>query len=145
MKPEPNGKEPLFPGLEVPGPPDDLRRQVLDRATNAMGAEPRRDPWARLWESRPARLAWAASILALVAGHVLLPTGNGTAPQGTRLARGDSPARVQAKATRTDGDYRDELSAIADLPKLSLEGRPMAAPVDLDGAGRTVPAKENAS
>jgi hypothetical protein len=145
MKRKPNDKDPLFPGLQVPGPTDDLRRQVLERATQSMGSKPRRDRWVRLWESKTARLAWAALVLALVVGHLLLPAGGGGSPPRVRLAQDTPPARAGATAGRTDVGYRDELSVIADLPKLSLEGRPMTAPVVLDAASPTPPSKENAS
>ena len=75
MNQKPSGNEPLLPGLRVPEPPDDLRRQVLARAGQALGRDPRHDLWARLWENRRARLAWAASVLALVVGHLVAPTG----------------------------------------------------------------------
>jgi hypothetical protein len=142
MTKNPHEQDPLFSGLRVPGPPDGLRRQVLDRATQALGQEPAHDRWARLWESRPARLAWAASILALAVGHLLLPAG---ASQGARLAQGAPPASAPATAVRTDAGQDDELSVIADLPKLSLEGRPMAAPADLDATSPTAQSEENAS
>jgi len=130
-----NGDEPLLPGLRVPEPPADLRRQVLTRAGQALGREPRVDLWARLWESRQARLAWAASVLALVVGHLVTPTGDaGTAAADrSMLAQSGTP------------DTHEELADIADLPRLSLDGRPMAAPIDLDGAAPPALPEENAS
>ena len=147
MNKKPNGNEPLFPGLRVPEPPEDLRRQVLSRAAEALGKEPRRDLWARLWESRQARLAWAASVLALAVGHLALPAGNG----GTVVETG--PASGQPTLARTLPDDQDELSVIADLPRLSFDARPVAASdrtrgeneVDLDGAAPPAPPEENAS
>lgn len=134
MNQKPNGNEPLLPGLQVPEPPDDLRRQVLTRAGEALDREPRHDLCTRLWENRQARLAWAASVLALVVGHLVAPTGDG------RAATAEHSTLAQ-----TETDAYEELADIADLPRLSLDGRPSAAPIDLDGAAPPALPEENAS
>ena len=134
MNQKPNGNEPLLPGLQVPEPPDDLRRQVLTRAGEALDEEPRHDLWARLWENRQARLAWAASVLALVVGHLVASTGD------DRTA-----ATERSTLAQTETDAYEELADIADLPRLSLDGRPSAAPIDLDGAAPPALPEENAS
>ena len=95
---------------------------------------------ARLWESRQARLAWAASVLALAVGHLLLPGAERRPAPEVAAAPG---AAVSA----------EELAGIADLPRISLEGRPMAAAVrtrdeselDLDGPADAARSEENAS
>jgi len=124
MNRKPNGNEPLFPGLSVPEPPEDLRRQVLSRATQAQGTGPRRDLWARLWESRQARLAWGASVLALAVCHVVVPVGDA------------GPARQPSTLAWTGSDDHEELTVIADLPRLSFAARPLAAstrtPVEIE-------------
>jgi len=124
MNKNPNGNEPLFPGLKVPEPPEDLRRQVLNRATQALGKGPRRDLWALVWESRQARLAWGASFLALAVCHLVVPVGE------------TGPARESSTLARTGSDGHEELAVIGNLPRLSLDTRPMAAstrtPVEIE-------------
>lgn len=141
MNGKPNGNEPLFPGLKVPKPPEDLRSPVLSRARQAQGTGPRRDLWAQLWESRQARVAWAASILALAVCHLVLPVKDA------------APAREPSTQARAGVDDHEELSVIADLPRLSFDARPLAASTraplttddDLDTAAPPTVSKENAS
>jgi hypothetical protein len=141
MNEKPNGNEPLFQGLSVPEPPKELRPQVLSRASQAQGKGPRRDPWARLWESRQVRLAWGASVLALVVGHLVIPAGD------------PGPAKQAPMQAQSGFDDHEELAGIADLPRLSFDSRPMAAstriPVetvdDLDPAAPPTVSEENAS
>jgi len=141
MKERPNGKERLFPGLRVPEPPEDLRGQVLSRARQALERGPRHDLWARIWESRPARLAWGASILALVVCHLVVPVGDG------------GPAGEPSTLARTESDDQEELAVIADLPTISLEAKSIAAAsrvleeteADLDPAAPAAESEENAS
>jgi len=141
MKERPNGKERLFPGLRVPEPPEDLRGQVLSRARQALERGPRHDLWARIWESRPVRLAWGASILALVVCHLVVPVGDG------------GPAREPSTLARSESDDQEELAVIADLPTISLEAKSIAAAsrvleeteADLDPAAPAAKSEENAS
>jgi hypothetical protein len=138
-------KDSVFDRLRVPGPPDDLRRRTLDRATRALGGTGReRDGWTRLWESRPARLVWAASVLALTLGHFILPIGGGSPSNAGSRSAAPAPGPTPMTATR-DAPEPDELAAIADLPKLSLEGRPVTASAESDVDASTVPPEENAS
>jgi hypothetical protein len=100
-----------FPEMRVPEPPEDLRDQALSRARQAMERGPRHDLWTSVWESRQARLAWGASILALAVGHLAVPPGDpGRAMEPSALARIES-------------DYREELADITNLPRLSLDAR----------------------
>jgi hypothetical protein len=121
MNGKPDGSERLFPGLKVPEPPEDLRRHVLTRASQALDSRPRRDLWERIWESRPARLAWGGSVLALVICHFVVPVGDG------------GPAREPSTLARTGSDDQQELAVIADLPRLSLDARSIAASVRTPG------------
>ncbi len=61
----------LLSGLEIPAPPDVLRARVLSAAHGALVHAPP-DVWTRLARSRPLRLAWAASVLLLLGGHLLV-------------------------------------------------------------------------
>jgi hypothetical protein len=125
----------------VPEPPEELRRQVLSRAKQALEQGPRRDLWARIWESRQARLAWGVSVLALAVCHLVVPAGDGES------------AREPSRLARTGSADHEELAVIANLPRLSLDARPIAAAtptpaeaeVDLDTAAPPAVSEENAS
>jgi len=67
MSPEPI--HPRLSGLHPAAPPERLRAAALGAAERSWGRRP--DVWARLRESRGARLAWAAAVAALAASHVL--------------------------------------------------------------------------
>ncbi|HSB63798.1 MAG TPA: hypothetical protein VLJ18_06505 [Thermoanaerobaculia bacterium] len=101
--------DPLFRGLEPPAVPAHLKEDALAAARAALAAAPRRDPWARLLASPAARLAWAASVAALAAAHVLLP----------RAGRPEAPAAA-AKFTRPD----PELASITRLPRIDEHALP---------------------
>ncbi len=111
-------------GLAPPGAPPELRARVLAASRAALLAEPEpRDRWKTVWESRPFRLAWAASFLLLLAGHaVLVPSGR---PQGQAA----TPS-VPRSASEADA----ELAAIGHLPRLDPDARPLSA-----GAGAGEP------
>jgi hypothetical protein len=141
MNRKPNGNEPLFPEMKVPAPPGELRSQVLSRARQAAENGPRRDLWADLWESRQLRLAWGTAVLALVVCHLAVPVED---------ARPTKQAPTRAHANIDD---HEDLAVIADLPKLSFDGRPRAvstrAPLetddDLGTAAPSTVSEENAS
>ena len=95
--------EDLFPpGLEPPSPPPDLRSRVLEAASRAFDAPRTADPWARALRSPALRLAWAASIAALAASHLLLP-----------------PRR-----TRTEDPQPPEIRQLARLPRIDSHALP---------------------
>lgn len=58
--------------LGTPEPPSDLRPRALAAAEREWAQPTSPDPWRRVWESRPLRLAWAAAALALVAANLTL-------------------------------------------------------------------------
>jgi hypothetical protein len=72
---KPNEKDPvaerLMNGLEPPLPPPELRSKALAAAREKMAAESDQDVWSRIWNHRGLRLTWAATIVVLLAGHVL--------------------------------------------------------------------------
>ncbi len=76
--------ERLFEGLEPAPPPAELRSRALQAARSRVGVIPDEDLWSRLWNHRGLRLAWVASVVLLLAGHIAMsspilgggPTGN---------------------------------------------------------------------
>ena len=102
-------EDPLLRGFELPAVPARLRDEALAAARAAFGAAPRRDPWARLLASPAARLAWAASVAALAAAHVLFP----------RHVRPEGPAAA-TNVSRPD----PELASIARLPRIDEKALP---------------------
>jgi hypothetical protein len=141
MNGKPDGNERLFQGLKVPQAPEDLRRQVLSRARQTPERAARHDMWSRIWENRPVRLAWGTTVLALAVCHFVVPVGD------------TGPTREPSSLARTAFHDDEELAVIADLPKLSLDARPIAASTrtveeaeaDLDTAAPPAVSKENAS
>jgi hypothetical protein len=63
--------ERLLEGLEPPQPPPELRSKTLSAARQRMAGEAAPDVWSRIWNHRALRLAWAATVVVLLAGHVL--------------------------------------------------------------------------
>jgi len=111
-------------GLAPPAAPPELREKVLAAARAALLEPPRRpDAWARLWESRAARLAWAASVLLLLGGHALVPR-----PHAGR------PAALAARGADA------EIAAIGRLPRLDLDARPLRAEARPPAPHRVPPA-----
>jgi hypothetical protein len=78
---KPDEKDPfverLVGGLGPPQPPPELRSRVLAAARGQAPAEPEAEVWSKLWNHRGLRLAWAATVFVLLAGHVLIMLGNG--------------------------------------------------------------------
>jgi len=72
----------LMQGLEPPSPPTDLRSKALAAAHARMSSESIPDVWFRVWNHRGLRLAWAAAVVLLAAGHAMVVprTGNGFRP-----------------------------------------------------------------
>ena len=90
-------------GFEPPEPPPGLREAALRAGREAFAAAPAPDFWSRLYRSRAARLAWAASVVLFVAFHLALP----------RRPEAVSPMAVSAP------DLDPEVGAIARLPRIS--------------------------
>jgi len=65
----------LFDGLRPPQPPPELRERVLLEAQAVPATEPLLDVWTRIWENRWLRMAWAASVLVLLTGNLILIPG----------------------------------------------------------------------
>ncbi len=113
MNERPDRLNELLGQLAPPDPPHDLEAQVLAGAKEALAREAGRDVWTRIWESRPIRLAWAATVLALVICNVGVSV----------LLSSPRPSSPQAATTGRDG--RGELSAVGRLPRLDENARPL--------------------
>ena len=73
---KPNERDPvaeqLFGGLEPPEPPRRLRGAVLAGARKRLQTGTHADVWSRIWNHPGFRLGWAAAVILLVLGHVLV-------------------------------------------------------------------------
>jgi hypothetical protein len=107
-------REKPFAGLSEAKPPEDLRGRVLQAAGEALRRESAADPWTRIWESRPARLAWSAGVVALALCHLMVP------------AEPTASDRDSLPMARTAIGENGELAAVTALPRLSLDARPAA-------------------
>lgn len=92
--------------LRLPGPPPELRERVLRAATRALDEAPVPDLWSRLWENRGLRLAWAACLVTLITGHVVI---------SVEALRHPAPVR---HATNQQLPAGEELQSIAALPPI---------------------------
>ncbi len=114
-------------------PPALLRARTLARAAEAWAEPARPDPWRRVWESRPLRLAWATAVVALVAANLALPSR----PSATGPAvRGD--ALTQAAADR-------ELREVVALPRLKPEYADAGSPARPSARSEALPSKSQPS
>jgi hypothetical protein len=121
--------ERLLDGLQPSSPPPELRSSVLATARQRMGTETAPDIWSRLWNHSGLRLAWAASVVLLLAGHVLVNTGQGTATDPDLYAenRVDEYLVEMLRPTRISDNVRPIVGFNVDsngLTDLELEGNP---------------------
>lgn len=121
---------PSFDGLRVPEPPAGLRERVLDRARAEFAHSVPRDPWSRVWSSRPLRLAWAAMVVALLVANlvVYLPAGRTPPEVSPPLAFGVAGAGF------------DEIAELADLPRIASDPSPLLVTEQPDSGGASRPA-----
>ena len=121
----------LFAGLEPPQPPAELRGRALEAAHGRMAAADHSDLWSRIWNSRGVRLAWAAAVVLLLAGHVLVSSGLDPAvATGPPVLAGGAPderfleilrpVEINADAHPTIGLFVDA----ADLNQIEQGGNP---------------------
>ena len=93
----------LMKDLEPARPPVTLRSRVLAAARDHMEMTfP--DPWSRIWSHRGIRLAWAATVVLLLAGHAIVSPRKGAV--FTRV----NPALVAE--TRVDEQFADILRPV---------------------------------
>jgi hypothetical protein len=123
--------ERLLAGLEPPPPPAGLRVRAVAAARERMAAAPDPDLWLRIWNHRGLRLAWAAAVVLLLAGHVLVSSRLGAVftPNPPVLA-GDQrdeqfldilrQVRINADAQPSIGHF----AGAADLDQIENGGNP---------------------
>ena len=109
----------VLAGLEPPPPPRELRARVLAAARHVAFEEPEPDLWTRVWNSRGLRLAWAAAVASLVAGHLLVGPGNGV----TSKPRPELMASIASEG---------HLLEIDQLARIAGEVRPLLGDPSLD-------------
>jgi hypothetical protein len=93
----------LIEGLEPPRTPTGLRTRVLEAARDHMETRSP-DPWSRIWNHRGIRLAWAATVVLLLAGHAIVAP-----PKGAVFTR-VNPALVAE--TSVDEQFADILRPV---------------------------------
>ena len=118
--------EGLMDGLEPPQPPPELRARALAAAWNAKRTP---DVWSRLWNHGGLRVAWAASVVLLLAGHVLIGSEKGPVIDSDLMAenRADEYFVEFLRPTRISDNVRPIVGLYADgnnLIDLELEGNP---------------------
>lgn len=124
-----NMVERLLDGLDPPQPPPELRSRVLAAARQRTDSESVPDLWSRLWNHSGLRLAWAASVVLLLAGHVLIESGKGPVIDSDLVAenRVDEYFVEFLRPTRISDNVRPIVGLFADgndLIDLELEGNP---------------------
>ncbi len=98
----------VLAAIAEPEPPHALRTRTLGKAAETWGRPPLADRWHAAWASRPLRIAWAAAVIVLVTGNIVV-----------RLSTGTSPRNVASRAARPTPATDRDLQAIASLPQLS--------------------------
>lgn len=97
----------LSGGLCPPTPPPELRTRTLSAARQVVDRTNEPDVWTRIWNSRPAQFAWAASVAGLIFAHLVVPNP----------VSGNRPDAALPLAAAAGADA--ELAEIAALPRLS--------------------------
>ena len=114
----------LIEGLEPPRVPTDLRTRVLEAARDHMGTRSP-DPWSRIWSHRGIRLAWAATVVLLLAGHAII------APRKGAVFTRVNPALVAE--TRVDEQFADILRPV----RISANVQPIVGLISAAGDSPT--------
>ncbi len=129
--PEQRDAEDLLNGLEPPQPPAGLRARALAAARQRMAETPAPDPWSMIWHHGGLRLAWAAAVVLLLAGHVLVsPDLRAAITPNPPVLAGDQrdeqfldilrPVQINANAQPTIGLF----AAVGDLDQIEDGGNP---------------------
>ncbi|MGE5235052.1 MAG: hypothetical protein ACM3O7_01735 [Acidobacteriota bacterium] len=131
-----------FAGLEPPYAPPALEALALRSTREALARPVASEAWVRVWESRPLRLAWAATVSVLVVANVLVAPSRPADPRVPALT-----SAAQAAHGRTG-----ELGGVLGLTPLdgsvlSLIGavgeRLSSPPLPTDPAAKAKPRKDD--
>jgi hypothetical protein len=114
----------LIEGLEPARPPLTLRSRVLEAARERLETESP-DVWSRIWDHRGIRLVWAATVVLLLAGNVLLT-------QNTGASVGQIDPALVAE-TRVDEQFADILRPV----RISANVQPIVGRIPAAGNGLT--------
>ena len=104
-----------FAGLRPPGAPAGLKNRVLERCAQIQ-SDGDQHLLDRLWENRPARLAWLASVVLLTA---LLAARTLPGPPAQR----SEPSPLAATLAELELSAVGSLAGVADLPRTPPEAR----------------------
>jgi hypothetical protein len=91
-----------------PSPPPELKGRAVAAARAAMNRAEEPDVWMRIWGSRLARLAWAASVAGLLFGHVVVEDHF-----SSRLSNPVVPIQVGQ-------EVQDDLAALIRLERITV-------------------------
>lgn len=122
---KPNDDRDPFRGLAAPRAPSDLRRRVLNAATNATKPAEPQTIWDRIWENPVFGRSWVTLTLGLLVAHAGLTLVSESSDTASELR---SAERKQAR----------EVRELLDLPVVEIS--PRAAALALGGRSR--PKKE---
>ncbi len=110
----------LFTGLRTPQAPRRLRERALRAARYALDEERPRSLEERLWHARGLRLAWLATVVALLAINLVIPAaggpGSGSASprDGIRAAASTGDLDALPEPESTSGDRAAVLCLLLD-------------------------------
>jgi len=114
----------LLQRVDVRGAPAGLRARALAAARGARRTPEPADLWSRIWASRPLRVAWVASLTAVLVAHLAL---------SLRFAPGpDLRPHVGGAYLVASTVPDDELRALVDLPDIALDTLPSVESPTLD-------------
>jgi len=117
----------LLRRIDPRGAPPDLRVRALAAARAGRQNAESVDLWTRVWTNRPLRLAWAASLAALLIAHVAL---------SLRSVPGPEPRPVFGGAYLIASTVPDdELRAFVELPSIATDTLPSTESPTLDTHG----------
>jgi hypothetical protein len=114
-------------GLAPSQPPAELRSKVLAVARDRMASAEASDSWSAAWRSRGLRLAWAAAVAMLLAGHVVISFGGTSTPGSQPTARvGDPYLAAMLRPIRISNDVRPMVgvASSAERDEYDQEGNP---------------------
>ena len=114
----------LIEGLEPARPPLTLRSRVLEAARERLETESP-NVWSRIWYHRGIRLAWAATVVLLLAGNALLTQNTGA------IVRQIDPALVAE--TSVDEQFADILRPV----RISANVQPIVGLISAAGDSLT--------